>query len=115
MGNCNPGDWELDLRLPLKACARGKKSFGLVPQEEIRKDMLVASCNAISRASDTEEKHLPFPSPAKGGLERLLRVYGYVFGAMYKWRKKTGAQSPILISAMESSGGEVGYPSAKCP
>jgi hypothetical protein len=34
----------------------------------------------------------------KGGLDRLIRVYGYVMAAVYKWRKKDGAMGPVIIN-----------------
>ncbi len=58
-----------------------KKSFGPVPGEEMRK---AALCNTISKAPIMGKGHLPFPSPTRGGLERLLRVCGYVFAPVYK-------------------------------
>jgi hypothetical protein len=60
-----------------------KKSFSLAPEEE------------LSMAS------IQFPSTRKGGIDRLIRVYGNVVTAVYKWRKKTGAQGPVIINPIE--------------
>jgi hypothetical protein len=35
-----------------------------------------------------------FPEVKKGGLDRLIRVYGYVMAAVYKWRRRRGRQGP---------------------
>ena len=43
-----------------------------------------------------EAAELDFPEVKKGGLDRLIRVYGYVMAAVYKWRRKTGATGPAL-------------------
>jgi hypothetical protein len=51
----------------------------------------------------------------KGGLDRLIRVYGYVMAAVYKWRKKTGATGPVIINGTQLPSGKVfGYPSIQC-
>jgi hypothetical protein len=56
-----------------------------------------------------------FPEVRKGGLDRLIRVYGYVMAAVYKWRKKTGATGPVIINGTQLPGGKVfGYPSMQC-
>ncbi len=56
-----------------------------------------------------------FPEVKKGGLDRLIRVYGYVMAAVYKWRKKTGAIGPVIINGTQLPSGKVfGYPSIQC-
>jgi hypothetical protein len=56
-----------------------------------------------------------FPEVKKGGLDRLIRVYGYVMAAVYKWRKKTGAMGPMIINGAQLPSGKVfGYPSVQC-
>jgi hypothetical protein len=51
----------------------------------------------------------------KGGLDRLICVYGYVMAAVYKWRKKTGATGPVIINGAQlPSGKVVCYPSIQC-
>ncbi len=56
-----------------------------------------------------------FPEVRKGGLDRLIRVYGYVMAAVYKWRKKTGAMGPVIINGAQLPNGKVfGYPSIQC-
>jgi hypothetical protein len=56
-----------------------------------------------------------FPEVKKGGLDRLIRVYGYVMAAVYKWRKKTGAAGPVIINGTQLPSGKVfGYPSIQC-
>jgi hypothetical protein len=48
-------------------------------------------------------------------LDRLIRVYGYVMAAVYKWRKKTGAVGPVIINGTQLPNGKVfGYPSIQC-
>jgi hypothetical protein len=41
--------------------------------------------------SKEESEDLEFPEVKKGRLDQLIRVYGYMMAAVYKWRKKTGA------------------------
>jgi hypothetical protein len=36
--------------------------------------------------------------PSKGGLDRLIGIFGYEFPAIYKWRKKVGASSTVIIN-----------------
>ncbi len=48
-------------------------------------------------------------------MDRLIRVYGYVMAAVYKWRKKTGAVGPVIINGTQLPNGKVfGYPSIQC-
>jgi hypothetical protein len=89
-----------------------KKSFSPAPTEEFRKDKREGACCVVSgeENSDTE-----FPEVRKGGLDRLIRVYGYVMAAVYKWRKKTGAMGPVIINGTQLPNGKVfGYPSIQC-
>jgi hypothetical protein len=89
-----------------------KKSFSPAPAEELRKDMLEGACCLIKEANPQEHE---FPEVKRGGLNRLIRVYGYVMAALHKWRKKAGAARPVLIKITRLSGGQViGYPSAEC-
>ncbi len=56
-----------------------------------------------------------FPEVKKGGLDRLIPVYGYVMAAVYKWRKKTGAAGPVIINSTQLPSSKVfGYPSIQC-
>ncbi len=91
-----------------------KKSFCSAPEEEMRKDMLVDTCNTVTGVPGAEKGQPPFPSPTKVGLDRLLRVYGYLFAAAYKWRKKEGSQGPVLINSVSSERQRKGYPSSEC-
>ncbi len=89
-----------------------KKSFSPAPAEEFRKDMQEGAC-CVNNQGEPQEPE--FPEVKKGGLDRLIRVYGYVMAALYKWRKKVGAAGPVLINATQLSKGKViGYPSAQC-
>ncbi len=65
-----------------------KKSFSPAPVEEFRKDMREGACCVVGKEEPRD------PEVKKGGLERLIRVYGYVMAAVYKWRKKTGRRGP---------------------
>jgi hypothetical protein len=87
-----------------------KKSFSPAPVEEFRKDMREgASCCVIGK---DEPLGPEFPEVKKGSLDRLIRVYGYVMAAVYKWRKKTGAAGPVIINGTQLPSGKVfGYPS----
>ncbi len=74
--------------------------------------MMEGECCLIKEAEPQEHE---FPEVKRGGLNRLIRVYGYVMAALYKWRKKAGASGPVLINITRLSGGQViGYPSAEC-
>jgi hypothetical protein len=89
-----------------------KKSFSPAPSEEFRKDMREGACCIVS---EEENPEADFPEARKGGLDRLIRVYGYVMAAVYKWRKKTGATGPVIINGTQLPGGRVfGYPSIQC-
>jgi hypothetical protein len=89
-----------------------KKSFSPAPAEEFRKDMLEGACCMIKGVTPQEDG---FPEVKRGGLDRLIRVYGYVMAALHKWRKKGVASGPGLINITRLSGGRViGYPSAEC-
>jgi hypothetical protein len=46
-------------------------------------------------------------------LERLLAIYGYVFAAIYNWKKK-GAHELIIIDETEKKRIQRGYPSREC-
>jgi hypothetical protein len=84
------------------------KSFSPAPTEEFRKDMR----EGVSREEAPDPE---FPEVRKGGLDRLIRVYGYVMAAVYKWRKKTGALGPVIINGAQLSNGKVfGYMSVRC-
>jgi hypothetical protein len=89
-----------------------KQSFSPAPSEEFRRDMREGACCV---ASGEEDPEADFPEVKKGGLDRLIRVYGYVMAAVYKWRKKTGAMGPVIINGTQLPGGKVfGYPSIQC-
>jgi hypothetical protein len=68
-----------------------KKSFSPAPAEEFRKDMREEACCVVSKEENLDPE---FPEVKKGGLDRLIWVYGYVMAAVYKWRKKEGHQGP---------------------
>ncbi len=40
-----------------------------------------------------------FQVAGKGGLEWLVRVFGLVMAAVYRWRKKKGAMGPVIINS----------------
>ncbi len=81
--------------------------------EELRKDMREGACCVVSKEEILEPE---FPEVKKGGLDRLIRVYGYVMAAVYKWRKKEGASGPVIINngAQLPNGKVFGYPSIQC-
>ncbi len=92
-----------------------KQSFTPAPAEEFRKDMLEGACCVINEIAPQEGKDDDFPEVKTGGLDRLIRVYGYVMAAVHRWRRKKGESSPPLINITSLSGGRViGYPSAEC-
>jgi hypothetical protein len=130
-GNCNPADLGTRSRATPRDMISGskyqegrpwmvkpentwpcKKSFSPAPAEEFRKDMLEGVCCVIKEAAPQEDG---FPEVKRGGLDRLIRVYGYVMAAVHKWKKKRGTPGPALINITRPSGGRViGYPSAEC-
>jgi hypothetical protein len=91
-----------------------KKSFSPSPEEEFRKDMLEGACNNVKGAQQLPAQEEGFPSTKRGGLDQLVRVYGYVMAAVYKWRRKTGAGGPVIINSSEGDPRKVGYPSIEC-
>ncbi len=60
---------------------------------------------ACCMVSGEENPEADFPEIRRGGLDRLIRVYGYVMAAVYKWRKKTGAMGPVIINGTNSQAG----------
>jgi hypothetical protein len=50
----------------------------------------------------------------KGGLERLVRVFGYVMAAVYQWRGKARAGGPVIINSGRKGQHRIGYPSLEC-
>jgi hypothetical protein len=58
----------------------------------MRKVMLAAACNTTLATLPAEGSQVLFPTLSKGGLDRLVRIYGYVFAAVYKWKKKAGTR-----------------------
>ncbi len=80
--------------------------------EEFRKDMREGVCCVVSKDELPDPE---FPEVKKGSLDRLIRVYGYVMAAVYKWRKKTGATGPVIINGTQLPSSKVfGYPSIQC-
>jgi hypothetical protein len=89
-----------------------KKSFSPAPVEEFRKGMREGACCVVGKSETLDPE---FPELKKGGLDRLIRVYGYVMAAVYKWRKKTGAAEPVIINGTQLPSSKVfGYPSIQC-
>jgi hypothetical protein len=76
-----------------------KKSFSPAPEEEFRKDMLEGACNIAKELQQPPREEDDFPSPKKGGLKRLVRVFGLVLAAVYQWRGKTGTEGPVVINS----------------
>ncbi len=60
--------------------------------------MLEGACNVVKELQPPQKGEDDFPVAKKGGLERLVRVYGLVMAAIYKWRKKKGAVGPVIIN-----------------
>jgi hypothetical protein len=113
-GNCHPADLGTRSRATPRDMARRseyqegrpwmvepesawpcKKSFSPAPAEEFRKDMLEGACCMIKRVATQEDG---FPEVKRGGLDRLIRVYGYVMATVHRWKKKKGASGPALIN-----------------
>jgi hypothetical protein len=78
-----------------------KKSFSPAPAEEFRKDMMEGACCLVKGAEPQEHE---FPEVKRGGLNRLIRVYGNVMAALYKWRKKAGHQALCSSTSPASQG-----------
>jgi hypothetical protein len=76
--------------------------------------MLEGACNVVKDAQQSPMEKACFPATSRGGLDRLIRVYGYVMADVYKWRKKMGAQGPVIINPTEDRTQRIGYPSAEC-
>jgi hypothetical protein len=112
-GNCNPADLGTRSRAaprdmaPRSEYQEGrpwmaepesawpcKKSFSPAPAEEFRKAMLEGACCVIKEVAPQGDE---FPEVKRGGLDWLIRVYGYVMAAVHRWRKKKGASGPTLM------------------
>jgi hypothetical protein len=61
-----------------------KKSFSPAPAEEFREDMLEGACCVVKEAGPHGKQKDDFPEVKKGGLEQLIRVYGFVMAAKHK-------------------------------
>jgi hypothetical protein len=131
VGNCNPADLGTRSSATPKDMAPGseyqeemawmkepmeawpcKKSFSPAPKEELRKDMMEGVCGVVRSGGGSSKIETEFPTIRKGGLDRLIRVYGYVIAAVYKWRKKGGA--PVIINLIKKGGHRIEYPSPEC-
>jgi hypothetical protein len=78
--------------------------------EEFRKDMLEGACNVVKEVQAPGGQEDNFPEVKKGGLEWLIKVYGFVMATMYKWRKKRGAAGPVLINPIKRGEPVIGSP-----
>ncbi len=56
--------------------------------------MMAVVCAVMSDTVSAHKEPEEFLVLARGGLERLLRVLGYVFAASYKWKKRKGPRGP---------------------
>jgi hypothetical protein len=54
------------------------------------------TCNTATEMTNIEKEESVFFNPLKGGLDRLI-MYGYVFAAVYMWRKKKGSRDRSLL------------------
>jgi hypothetical protein len=107
-GNCNPADLgtrsratpkdmvfgsEYQTGMPWKAKPEStwpcKKSFSPAPVEEFRKDMREGACCVINKEELLDPE---FPEVKKGGLDRLIRVYGYVMPPCTSGERRRGQQ-----------------------
>jgi hypothetical protein len=69
----------------------------------------------VKEAAPHGKQEDDFPEVRRGGLDRLIRVYGYVMAAIHRWKRKKGAAGPVLINLTSLLGGRViGYPSVEC-
>jgi hypothetical protein len=91
-----------------------KKTFSPTPEEELRKDMMEGVCEVLQGEKKLPETGDQFPSARRGGIDGLIMVYGYVIAAVYKWRKKTGAQGPVIINPIEEGRHRIDYPMVEC-
>ncbi len=73
-----------------------------------RKDMLEGASNVVKELQQAPDGEDDFPMAGKGGLERLVRVFGLVMAAVYWWRKKKGAVEPPLSSSTQMERGNAG-------
>jgi hypothetical protein len=91
-----------------------KKSLSPAPAEDFRKDMMEGACCIVKEVVPHGEQEDDFPEVRRGGLDRLIRVYGYVIAAVHKWRGKQGAAGPVLINLTRVRGRVIRYPLAEC-
>jgi hypothetical protein len=96
-GNCNPADlgtrsratpkdmvFGLENQVGMPWMAKPESTWKLLspaPAEEFRKDMREGACCVVSKEESQESE---FPEARRGGLDLLIRVYGYVMAAVYK-------------------------------
>ncbi len=133
VGNCNPADLGTWSTATPKDLAPGseyqegmawmrepmdswpcKKSFSLAREEEFRKDMMEGVCGILRGRRKQIETCVQLLSIRKEGIDRLIRVSGYVVAAVYKWRKTIGDRGPVIINPIKKRGQKMGYPSAEC-
>jgi hypothetical protein len=84
-----------------------KKSFSPVP-EELRKDMMEDVCNVLKGTNEPPAMGVPFPSVKRGDIDRLLKVYGYVVAAVYKWRKRQKPEDLFSSTVLRAGSGKLG-------
>jgi hypothetical protein len=56
--------------------------LGAAQEEEMRKDMMAVTSAVTAATAGTKGHPEEFPIPARGGLERLVRVFVYVYAAI---------------------------------
>jgi hypothetical protein len=117
-GNCNPADLGTRSRATPRDVVPGseyqegrpcmaepestwpcRKSFSPAPAEEFRKDMLEGACYVIKEVASLGGQGDDFPEIKRGGLDWLIRVYGYVMAAVHRWKREKGASGPTLSTS----------------
>jgi hypothetical protein len=60
--------------------------------------MLEGACCVIKEVASQEGQGDDFSKIKRGGLNRLIRVYGYVMATVHRWKREKGASGPTLIN-----------------
>jgi hypothetical protein len=125
--NCNPADLRTRTNASLQDLGPGseyqesmawlrepvdswpcKKSFSPPPEEKLRKDMMEGVCNVLKGTKGQSTTEVQFPSVKRGGIDRLLRIYGYVIAAVYKWRKRQELMDLSSLTLLRAGSKESG-------
>jgi hypothetical protein len=87
-----------------------EKLFSPSLEEEFRKDMMEGACNIVKGVQELSAGGTCFPAASKGGLDRLVRVYGYVISLSTNGGRKRGLEDPSSSTLLRTGREESDIP-----